>query len=68
MTGLSTEVETEVMLNKQEKAAIFNFEMNQELMYPNLLILSKPEIIRLTAVETRCPNGHKVKMIRQFSR
>lgn len=59
--------EQETVLKTQRQAPLFNFELNQQTTYFNLVLLSKPEIIRLRYAETRCPQGHSVRIIKLFS-
>lgn len=54
-------------LMKTEEKILFTFELNKKTEYFNLLVLSKPEILRLRIQETNCPKGHKVKVIKLFA-
>ena len=53
---------------EQEMVVEFNYSMqSKEVRYFNILLLSKPEVMRLRIAEATCPKGHKVKVIKLFA-
>jgi hypothetical protein len=51
----------------QQEEISYPFQMQKTLLVPNLLVLSKPELLRLRVSEARCPHGHSVRTIKLFA-
>lgn len=52
---------------KTEQKLFLNYELGKKVSYLNVLILSKPESVRVKISERTCPKNHKLKIIRSFA-
>lgn len=61
-------MEQQLTTLQREETTPLNYELNNKVEYLNLLVLSKPEILRLRVLETKCPhNNHRIKVVKLFS-